>query len=45
MIANLIVVEQASHFNIEIKFFQHAIVGIPVTLVSLVILLGWFLIA
>lgn len=40
-IANLIVVEQASHFDIKITFSQHAIVGIPVTLVSLLILLVW----
>ena len=39
--ANLIVVEQASYFNIEITFKQHAAVGIPVTLLSLAILVGW----
>jgi Na+/H+ antiporter NhaD/arsenite permease-like protein len=43
-IANLIVVEQAANFDIKISFVQHATVGIPVTLVSLLILLGWFLI-
>jgi Na+/H+ antiporter NhaD/arsenite permease-like protein len=42
-IANLIVVEQASHFDIKITFSQHATVGIPVTLVSLLILLVWVL--
>jgi Na+/H+ antiporter NhaD/arsenite permease-like protein len=44
-IANLIVVEQASNFDIKITFSQHAAVGIPVTLVSLLILLAWLLIA
>jgi Na+/H+ antiporter NhaD/arsenite permease-like protein len=43
-IANLIVVEQASNFGIKITFSQHATVGIPVTLVSLLILLAWLLI-
>jgi len=43
-IANLIVVEQAANFDIKITFLQHAIVGIPVTLVSLLILFGWILI-
>ena len=44
-IANLIVVEQASNYGIKISFSQHAIVGIPVTLASLLILLAWLLIA
>ena len=44
-IANLIVVEQASNFDIKITFSQHAAVGIPVTLVSLIILFAWLLIA
>jgi Na+/H+ antiporter NhaD/arsenite permease-like protein len=43
-IANLIVVEQASNFDIKITFSQHAIVGIPVTVVSLLILLAWIFI-
>lgn len=43
-IANLIVVEQASYFDIRISFFDHAVVGIPVTVVSLLILLVWFLV-
>lgn len=43
-IANLIVVEQASNFNIKMTFSQHAAVGIPVTFVSLLILLVWLLI-
>ena len=40
-IANLIVVEQAAYFGIKISFKEHAVVGIPVTLTSLLILLGW----
>ncbi|MBU1054120.1 MAG: anion transporter [Proteobacteria bacterium] len=44
-IANLIVVEQASNFNIKISFLKHAAVGIPVTLVSLLILIAWISIA
>jgi len=43
-IANLIVVEQASNFDIKISFSQHAAVGIPVTLASLLILLFWLFI-
>jgi Na+/H+ antiporter NhaD/arsenite permease-like protein len=44
-IANLIVVEQAAVFKIKISFFQHLVVGIPVTLVSLLILFGWIAMA
>jgi len=44
-IANLIVVEQASNYDIKITFSQHATVGIPVTLASLIILVGWLYIA
>ncbi len=40
-IANLIVVEQAAHFGIAIDFREHAAVGIPVTLLSLAILIAW----
>jgi Na+/H+ antiporter NhaD/arsenite permease-like protein len=40
-IPNLIVVEQASNFDIKITFKQHAAVGIPVTLISLLILVAW----
>jgi Na+/H+ antiporter NhaD/arsenite permease-like protein len=43
-IANLIVVEQAANFDIKITFLQHATVGIPVTLASLLILFCWILI-
>jgi Na+/H+ antiporter NhaD/arsenite permease-like protein len=40
-IANLIVVEQASNYDIKITFAQHAAVGVPVTLASLLILFIW----
>lgn len=40
-IANLIVVEQAANCDVKISFWQHAVVGIPVTLISLLILLCW----
>ena len=43
-IANLIVVEQAANCDVKITFSQHATVGIPVTLVSLLILFCWILI-
>ena len=43
-IANLIVVEQASNFGIKITFKQHAAVGIPVTLISLLFLVAWIFI-
>lgn len=43
-IANLIVIEQAQNYDIKITFWQHAKAGIPVTLVSLLILLAWLLI-
>jgi Na+/H+ antiporter NhaD/arsenite permease-like protein len=41
-IANLIVVEQASTHGIQISFLRHAAVGVPLTLISLLILWGWF---
>lgn len=40
-IANLIVIEQAKNLGVEIGFREHARVGIPVTLASLLCLLGW----
>jgi Na+/H+ antiporter NhaD/arsenite permease-like protein len=40
-IANLIVVEQARHCGIEIGFGEHARVGVPATLASLLVLWGW----
>lgn len=43
-IANLIVVEQAKLYDIEISFKEHARIGIPITLISLVILLIWIVI-
>jgi Na+/H+ antiporter NhaD/arsenite permease-like protein len=43
-IANLIVVEQAAYFGITISFRQHAVVGVPITLVSLFIMIGWIII-
>jgi Na+/H+ antiporter NhaD/arsenite permease-like protein len=43
-IANLIVVEQAAALGIKISFKEHAVVGIPVTLLSLAILFAWIII-
>ncbi len=40
-IANLIVVEQAAAMGVAVGVAAHARIGIPVTLVSLLILLGW----
>jgi Na+/H+ antiporter NhaD/arsenite permease-like protein len=40
-IANLIVVEQAKNFGINIGFWEHARTGIPVALISLGIVCGW----
>jgi Na+/H+ antiporter NhaD/arsenite permease-like protein len=40
-IANLITIEQARQYGIRISFWDHARVGIPVTLVSLGITLLW----
>lgn len=40
-IANLIVIEQAAAAGIRISFKRHAAVGVPVTLASLLILVGW----
>ena len=40
-IANLIVIEQAKKYGAEITFREHARVGIPVTLFSLLVLTGW----
>jgi len=37
-IANLIVIEQAKKFQIEISFKEHARIGIPITLFSLLVL-------
>lgn len=40
-IANLIVIEQAKNYGVEISFKDHARVGIPVTLFTLLVLVGW----
>lgn len=40
-IANLIVIEQAKRYGVEITFAEHARTGIPVTVLSLVVLVGW----
>ena len=40
-IANLIVIEQAGIFGIRITVKEHAAVGIPVTVVSPMLLIGW----
>jgi Na+/H+ antiporter NhaD/arsenite permease-like protein len=40
-IANLIVIEQASRMGVVISFGEHARVGVPVTLMSLIVLVGW----
>ena len=40
-IANLIVIESALPYGISIGFREHARVGIPVTVLSLLVLLGW----
>ncbi len=40
-IANLIVFEQAERYGVHISFSAHARTGIPITLVSLIILVGW----
>jgi Na+/H+ antiporter NhaD/arsenite permease-like protein len=40
-IANLIVIEQAANFGIQVTFREHAAVGVPVTLFSLAVLVFW----
>jgi len=40
-IANLIVIEQASSMGVVISFKDHARVGVPVTLMSLIVLVVW----
>lgn len=44
-IANLIVVEQAAVEGIRISFKEHAKTGIPVTLCSLLIVVGWIVVS
>lgn len=43
-IANLIVVEKAEEQGVTMGFKEHAVVGIPVTAISLLILVGWAMI-
>ncbi|MCB2148911.1 MAG: anion transporter [Deltaproteobacteria bacterium] len=40
-IANLIVIEQAFRLGVVISFREHARVGVPVALISLIVLVGW----
>ena len=40
-IANLIMIEQARRYNISVSFWSHARVGIPVTVASIIVVLGW----
>ena len=40
-IANMIVIEQAAACGVTISFRDHARVGIPLTLVSFAVLVGW----
>jgi Na+/H+ antiporter NhaD/arsenite permease-like protein len=42
-IANLIVIEQSRLYGIRIRFWDHVRVGLPVTLISLVILVVWMM--
>jgi Na+/H+ antiporter NhaD/arsenite permease-like protein len=44
-IANLIVFQTASAFGVKISFLDHAKTGIPVTVISLLILIVWMMIA
>lgn len=43
-IANIIVVDQAARYGITISWREHARVGIPVTLLSLVVAVAWLLV-
>jgi Na+/H+ antiporter NhaD/arsenite permease-like protein len=40
-IANLIVIEQAKNHGVDVTFKEHARAGIPVTLFTLMVLVGW----
>ena len=42
-IANLITFEQARVYGVKVSFWEHAKVGIPVTLVSFCIAVGWMM--
>jgi Na+/H+ antiporter NhaD/arsenite permease-like protein len=37
----VVVIEQAKRYNVGITFREHARIGIPVTLLSLAVLVGW----
>lgn len=43
-LANIIVVEQAAGLGVRISFKQHALTGIPVTLISLLVLVVWIVV-
>jgi Na+/H+ antiporter NhaD/arsenite permease-like protein len=40
-IANLITIEQAKTYNIFVSFWSHAKIGVPVTVASVLVALGW----
>ncbi|MEZ4735498.1 MAG: anion transporter [Caldilineaceae bacterium] len=40
-IANLIVIEQAQRYGVKLTFAEHARIGVPVTVLSLAVLIGW----
>ena len=40
-IANIIVIDQAGRLNIKITYLEHARVGVPITILSLVFTAGW----
>jgi len=40
-IANLIVIEQAAHFGVQISFRDHAKAGVPITMASFAVLYLW----
>jgi Na+/H+ antiporter NhaD/arsenite permease-like protein len=40
-LANLIVMERAANFGVRISFAEHARVGIPITLISMVFAVAW----
>jgi len=44
-IANLIVIEEARHYGVNISFGSHARVGVPVTVATLVIVFLWIYLA
>jgi Na+/H+ antiporter NhaD/arsenite permease-like protein len=43
-IANLIVIEQARGLGVQLSFREHALSGVPVTLVSLAVVAAWLLV-